>query len=367
MPPPFSRALRPVAALVAASGLAATLAFRRQDTPRRDPVSHRDASGRIVPPSFPSLPSRAQQLASLRSGREYDIIVVGGGATGSGIALDAVTRGLRVALVEGDDFSSGTSSKSTKLVHGGVRYLEKAVWNLDWAQLQLVMEALRERRAFLDIAPHLSGSLPILLPLQRLWQAPYLWAGCKMYDLLAGSHGLERSYMMGRTRALEACPLLRSEGLVGALVYYDGQHNDSRMNVSLALTASLYGATVVNHVEVVALDKDEGGKIRGVRVRDLMADDDGDDGFIVRGKGVVNATGPFTDAVERMDDASRKPIVAPASGAHVMLPGSLCPNGMGILDAHSPDGRVVFVLPWQGKTVAGTTDNTCDVELGAYA
>ncbi|RDA94285.1 hypothetical protein CP533_0576 [Ophiocordyceps camponoti-saundersi (nom. inval.)] len=365
MPPSFSRALRPLAAIVAGGGAVAAFAYRRDDDNlhSQQPLAplRRDVSGRLIPPTFPAVPGRRQQLAKLRQQEnEYDLVVIGGGATGSGIALDAVTRGLRVALVERDDFSAGTSSKSTKLVHGGVRYLEKAVWNLDLAQLQLVMEALRERRAFLDIAPHLSGSLPILLPLQRWWQAPYLWAGCKMYDLLAGSNRLERSYMMSRTRALEACPLLRRDNLVGALVYYDGQHNDSRMNVSLALTAALYGATVVNHVQVVALEKDDDGRICGVRARDLMDGDE--DSFSVRARGVVNATGPFTDAVERMDDPDRKPIVAPASGAHVMLPGSLCPNGMGILDAQSADGRVVFVLPWQGKTVAGTTDNTCSVE-----
>ncbi|KMQ81431.1 glycerol-3-phosphate dehydrogenase, partial [Lasius niger] len=183
----------------------------------------------------PAVKSRAGQLADLRRHGsrecEYDLLIVGGGATGTGIALDAATRGLKVALVERDDFSAGTSSKSTKLVHGGVRYLEKAIWNLDYPQLQLVIEALRERKGFLDIAPHLSSSLPILLPLQRWWQAPYLWAGCKTYDLLAGSQGLESSYLMSRTRALEAFPLLRRDNLVGALVYYDGQHNDSRMNI----------------------------------------------------------------------------------------------------------------------------------------
>ncbi|KAG5918634.1 hypothetical protein E4U42_006791 [Claviceps africana] len=192
-----------------------------------------------------------------------------------------------------------------------------------------------------------------------------------MYDLLAGSQGLESSYLLSRRKALEAFPLLRRDHLVGALVYYDGQHNDSRMNVSLALTAMLYGATVLNHVEVTALDKDARGRICGAKVRDVMARrDDGPGGrgtaaaepFTVRARGVINATGPFTDAVERMDDARRKEIVAPSSGAHVMLPGALCPKGMGILDAATSDGRVVFVLPWEGVTVAGTTDNACDVE-----
>lgn len=332
----------------------------------------RDSNGRIIVPSFPAVKSRAEQLAELRrhsikdsdnsQGKveEYDLLIIGGGATGTGIALDAITRGLKVALIERDDFSAGTSSKSTKLVHGGVRYLEKAVWNLDYPQLQLVMEALRERKTFLNISPHLSKSLPILLPLQSWWQAPYLWVGTKAYDLLAGSQGLESSYAMGRSKALAAFPQLRKDDLVGALVYYDGQHNDSRMNVSLALTASLYGATVLNHVEVTSLEKDSNGKLCGAKVKDIMTNDDNE--FTVRAKGIINATGPFADAVERMDDPSRKALVAPASGAHVMLPGSLCPNGMGMLDAATSDGRVVFVLPWQGYTLAGTTDNACEIE-----
>ncbi|KJZ72060.1 hypothetical protein HIM_08515 [Hirsutella minnesotensis 3608] len=373
MPPRLSRAWRPLAAasVAAAGGVVVYGTFANRSTrPKTLAEVRRDATGKIVPPSFTPIKGRDQQLAELRrhDGRdnEYDLLVIGGGATGTGIALDAVTRGLKVALVERDDFSAGTSSKSTKLVHGGVRYLEKAVWNLDYPQLELVMEALRERKGFLNLAPHLSGSLPILLPLQRWWQAPYLWAGCKMYDLLAGSEGLESSYLMSKANALESFPLLRKDNLVGALVYYDGQHNDSRMNVSLALTASLYGATVLNHVEVTALEKDGRGKICGAKVRDLMAADDSDDAgsrdFTVRAKGVINATGPFTDAIEQMDDPKRKPIVAPASGAHVMLPGKLCPKNMGILDAATSDGRVVFVLPWQGMTVAGTTDNACEVE-----
>lgn len=335
----------------------------------------RDQNGQIKPPSFPAIKTRAELLAELRrNGRpdagteEYDLLIIGGGATGTGIALDAATRGLKVALVERGDFSSGTSSKSTKLVHGGVRYLEKAFWNLDYPQLQLVMEALRERKVFLDIAPHLSNSLPILLPLQHWWQTPYFWIGTMAYDLLAGSQGLERSYLLSKDKALAEFPMLRRDNLIGALVYYDGQHNDSRMNISLALTAVLYGATVVNHVEVTGLEKDSNGKICGARIRDVMAglnkNDNaaGTEEFTVRAKGVINATGPFVDAIEQMDDPSRKAIVAPASGTHVILPRELCPNGMGMLDAATSDGRVIFVLPWQGSTLAGTTDNPCVVE-----
>jgi len=371
MPPRFSRVWRPLAAatVVAAGGgivSSRANAHRSHDKPLVE--LRRDGSGRIIPPKFSDVKSRAEQLADLRRhgashDSEYDLLIIGGGATGTGIALDAVTRGLKVALVERDDFSAGTSSKSTKLVHGGVRYLEKAIWNLDYSQLQLVVEALRERKGFLDIAPHLSSSLPILLPLRRLWEAPYMWIGCKAYDLLAGSQGLESSYFVSRANALNSFPMLHKDNLVGALVYYDGQHNDSRMNVSLALTASVYGATVLNHVEVTSLEKDANGKICGAQVRDLMAGDDAaKEAFSVRAKGVINATGPFTDAIERMDDPNRQPIVAPASGAHIMLPGKLCPKGMGMLDAATSDGRVVFVLPWQGMTVAGTTDNACAVD-----
>lgn len=368
----FSRLRRPLLGLTAAAtvGGAALYARSRISHTTHKPIAEvkRDSNGRIIPPSFPAVPSRLEQLADLRRHSktndnldEYDLLIIGAGATGAGIALDAVTRGLKVAIVDRDDFSAGTSSKSTKLVHGGVRYLEKAVMNLDYSQLQLVMEALHERKTFLTISPHLSNSLPILLPLQNWWQAPYMWIGTKAYDLLAGSQGLESSYFMSKSKAAANFPLLRKENVVGALVYYDGQHNDSRMNVSLALTAQQYGATVLNHVEVTGLDKDQNGRIRGATLKDTLGNGDGKE-FTVRAKGVINATGPFTDAIEQMDDPSRKALVAPASGAHVMLPGSLCPNGMGMLDAATSDGRVIFVLPWQGYTVAGTTDNSCKIE-----
>lgn len=359
-------------AAVGGTGLYAYANSRKHTISMPIVEAKRDSQGRIVPPTFPALKSRKEQLDDLRrhdgssSDAEYDLLIIGGGATGTGIAVDAATRGLKVALVERDDFSSGTSSKSTKLVHGGVRYLEKAVMNLDYPQLELVIEALRERRTFLNIAPHLSNSVPILLPLQQWWQAPYMWCGTKAYDLLAGSQGLEGSYFMTKSKAWAEFPLLRRNNMVGALIYYDGQHNDSRMNVSLALTASLYGATVLNHFEVTSLEKDANGKITGVKGKDVLSsldkDADGAQEFQIRAKGVINATGPFADAIEHMDDGSRKPLVSPAAGAHVILPGRICPNGKGLLEASTSDGRVVFVLPWQGKTLAGTTDNACEVE-----
>ena len=350
------------------------------------------SEGSFRPPRFPKVKTRDEQIADLkRSGGPkgvtgglfksaeeaapqndddvYDLLIIGAGATGAGVALDAVTRGLKVAVVERDDFSSGTSSKSTKLVHGGVRYLEKAVWELDYNQYKLVKEALRERKYFLDTAPHLSSWLPIMLPLDKWWKAPYYWAGTKAYDFLAGSEGIETSYFLTRSKALDAFPMLKKTDLVGALVYYDGAHNDSRMNVSLAMTAALYGATVVNHIEVTSLEKDANGQLCGARVKDLIPGRSGKkaDEFQIRAKGIINATGPFTDSIRKMDDQSIKEIVAPSSGVHVVLPGYYSPQKMGLIDPKTSDGRVIFFLPWQGNTIAGTTDAPTTISYNPVA
>ncbi|KAI1139767.1 FAD dependent oxidoreductase-domain-containing protein [Hypoxylon sp. FL0543] len=326
------------------------------------------ADGTFKLPRFPKVKSREEQVAALKKSgtgeeEEYDMLVIGGGATGTGVALDAVTRGLKVAIVERDDFSSGTSSKSTKLVHGGVRYLEKAVWNLDYNQYQLVKEALKERKYFLQTAPHLSSWLPIMLPLDKWWKAPYYWAGTKFYDFLAGSEGIESSYFLTRSKALDAFPMLKQTDLVGALVYYDGAHNDSRMNVSIAMTAAVYGATILNHAEVTGLLKNENGKLCGAQVKDLIPERNGkkSDPITVKAKCIVNCTGPFTDSIRKLDDQECKEIVAPASGVHVILPGYYSPSNMGLIDPSTSDGRVIFFLPWQGNTIAGTTDEPTNI------
>ncbi|KAL4877237.1 FAD dependent oxidoreductase-domain-containing protein [Aspergillus karnatakaensis] len=325
--------------------------------------------GKLVPPSFPKIKSRLEQIQQLKrsaSGDDsevYDLLVIGGGATGSGIALDAATRGLKVAVVERDDFSAGTSSKSTKLVHGGVRYLEKAVWELDYNQYKLVKEALRERKYFLNTAPHLSSWLPIMVPVQKWWQAPYFWAGTKAYDWLAGSEGIESSYFLTKSKAIEAFPMLKKDNLFGAMVYYDGAHNDSRMNVSLAMTAALYGSTVVNHMEVTGLTKDATGRLNGARLKDIIPGKDGQEAeeIPIRARGIINATGPFTDSIRKMDEPDVKEIVAPSSGVHIILPGYYSPSNMGLIDPSTSDGRVIFFLPWQGNTIAGTTDAPTDI------
>jgi glycerol-3-phosphate dehydrogenase len=332
----------------------------------------RDANGRIIPPRFPHTKSRLEHLAELKKSSQstpYDLLIIGGGATGTGIALDAATRGLKVALVERDDFSSGASSKSTKLVHGGVRYLEKAFWNLDYGQYALVREALRERSTFLDIAPHLAKPLPIVLPVYNWWQLPYFWAGTKCYDLLAWSQGmgLTSSYALSSKGALETFPLLNPNKLTGALVYYDGQQNDSRMNVALAMTAAQYGATMLNHAEVTKLEKDSNGRICGARIKDIVAGrNSSDEEHVIYAKGVINATGPFSDGIEKLDDPSRKDLVAPSSGVHIVLPGDFSREDMGVLQASS-DGRVIFFLPWEGRVIAGTTDNPCSIQAEPVA
>ncbi|KAG9315983.1 FAD dependent oxidoreductase-domain-containing protein [Chiua virens] len=326
------------------------------------PASTRETR-RPPPPWTP--PSRQAMLDALqRSAQEgedddvmFDLLIVGGGATGAGVAVDAASRGLKVALVERSDFSSGTSSKSTKLVHGGVRYLQKAVMELDYEQYKLVREALHERKIFLQTAPYLSHMLPIMLPLYKYWQVPYYYAGCKMYDLLAGKENMETSYLMSKGKALEMFPMLKSDGLVGAVVYYDGQHNDSRMNIALIMTAVKLGATVANYCGVTELHKDTQGRLIGAQVKDELTGRK----FNVRTKGVINATGPYTDSLLMLDNPSHKPIVRPSSGVHITLPAYYAPARMGLLDPATSDGRVIFFLPWEGGVVAGTTDTPTKV------
>ncbi|CAG8437526.1 1712_t:CDS:2 [Acaulospora morrowiae] len=316
------------------------------------------------PHTFWTPPSRKEMLNMLKDSVKesepvFDILVIGGGATGAGTALDAATRGLKVAMVERDDFASGTSSRSTKLVHGGVRYLEKAFLEFDYGQYKLVREALHERATFLHTAPYLSYLLPIILPIYKWWQVPYFWVGVKVYDFLAGTAGekLESSYFSTRSKTLEAFPWLKKEKLVGALVYYDGQHNDARMNVALALTAISYGAVVANHVEVMNLLKDDQGKVVGAHVRDTLTNEEWD----IRSKGVINATGAFTDGIRSMDNPKTEKIVQPSSGVHIVLPNYYSPRKMGLLDPQTSDGRVIFFLPWEGATLAGTTDSPTEL------
>uniref|UniRef100_A2AQR0 Glycerol-3-phosphate dehydrogenase n=1 Tax=Mus musculus TaxID=10090 RepID=A2AQR0_MOUSE len=345
-------------ALATVLGLSPFAHYRRKQVS----LAYVEAAGYLTEPVNREPPSREAQLMTLKNTPEFDILVIGGGATGCGCALDAVTRGLKTALVERDDFSSGTSSRSTKLIHGGVRYLQKAIMNLDVEQYRMVKEALHERANLLEIAPHLSAPLPIMLPLYKWWQLPYYWVGIKMYDLVAGSQCLKSSYVLSKSRALEHFPMLQKDKLVGAIVYYDGQHNDARMNLAIALTAARYGAATANYMEVVSLLKKtdpETGKERvsGARCKDVLTGQE----FDVRAKCVINASGPFTDSVRKMDDKNVVPICQPSAGVHIVMPGYYSPENMGLLDPATSDGRVIFFLPWEKMTIAGTTDTPTDV------
>ncbi|NXS40108.1 GPDM protein, partial [Balaeniceps rex] len=265
--------------------------------------------------------------------------------------------GLKTALLERDDFSSGTSSRSTKLIHGGVRYLQKAIMKLDFEQVIVYAGLCACTFKFFFYFT----SWGIFFPC-RWWQLPYYWFGIKLYDLVAGSQCLKSSYVLSKSRALELFPMLRKDELVGAIVYYDGQHNDARMNLAIALTAARYGAATANYAEVLRLLKTTdpaSGKehVCGVRCRDVLTGQE----FDVKAKCVINATGPFTDSVRKMDDQEVPNICQPSAGVHIVMPGYYSPDNMGLLDPATSDGRVIFFLPWEKMTIAGTTDSPTDV------
>ncbi len=301
---------------------------------------------------------RAEELKRLGEER-FDVLVIGGGATGTGTALDAASRGLKVALVERADLSEGTSSRSTKLVHGGVRYLEQAVKHADRSQFSLVREALRERAVLLRNAPHLARPLPLLTPIYGALELPYYFTGLKLYDMLAGKANLASSRLIGKAEARSRFPMLKQKGLRGAVEYHDGQFDDARMNVALALTAAEHGAVVLNHAEVTALVK-RSGRLAGAVVQDRRVH--GAVPIEVSARVVINATGPFADSVRRLDDADAPEMLKTSSGVHVVLPSRFSPPGTGLLIPKTEDGRVLFLLPWLGHTLVGTTDNPAPVE-----
>ncbi|XP_042613837.1 glycerol-3-phosphate dehydrogenase, mitochondrial-like isoform X1 [Cyprinus carpio] len=348
-------------AVATAFGLSQFFEYRKNQ-PKWARLAYVEAQGELKVPFKDALPTREEQLSTLRNTEEFDVLVVGGGATGSGCALDAVTRNLKTALVERSDFSSGTSSRSTKLIHGGVRYLQKAIMKLDYEQYMMVKEALHERANLLNIAPHLSAPLPIMLPVYKWWQLPYYWAGIKMYDLVAGSQCLKSSYILSKSKALELFPMLKKDKLVGAIVYYDGQHNDARMNLAITLTAARHGAAIANYTEVVHLlkkpdPKTGQEKVCGAHCRDIITGQE----FDIRAKCVINATGPFTDSLRKMDSQKTANICQPSAGVHIVIPGYYSPDNMGLLDPATSDGRVIFFLPWEKMTIAGTTDTPTEV------
>ncbi|EFP05986.1 hypothetical protein CRE_04925 [Caenorhabditis remanei] len=302
------------------------------------------------------LPSREIIVDSLKKEKQFDVLVIGGGSAGAGVALDAQTRGLKTAMVEYGDYCSGTSSKSSKLLHGGVKYLETALKEMDYEQYKIVQEGLNERINVMKAAPFLSHTFPVLVPTYKWWQSVYYWGGVKVYDFLAGKGILKPSKFVSKEEALEICPTIKKEGLRGAMLYYDGQQNDARLVLVVALTAIRYGAKCVNHTECISLLKDSDGKVNGAVVKDHVTGET----YKINAKVVVNATGPYNDHIRKMADEKRKPMILGSSGIHLTVAKYFCPGNTGLINPKSSDGRVIFAFPWEDVTIVGTTDDPAE-------
>lgn len=291
---------------------------------------------------------REDLLARLAQGGTWDLAVVGGGATGLGVALDAAARGLRVVLLESHDFAKGTSSRATKLVHGGVRYLAQG-------NVSLVREALRERTTLLHNAPHLAQPLAFVMPSYKLWETPFYGVGLKMYDALAGKAGLGDTEFLSRSQTLACLPTARPQGLKGGVKYWDGQFDDARLALALARTAATRGALLVNYCPVTQLLHAD-GKLAGLTCRDAESGRE----FTVRAACVVNATGVWVDELRRQDAQAGgravHPIVAPSQGVHAVVDREFLPGTHALMVPKTADGRVLFGVPWMGKLILGTTD-----------
>ena len=289
---------------------------------------------------------RSESLRRIREHPEgWDVVVVGGGATGVGIALDAASRGHDVVLLEQSDLGKGTSSRSTKLVHGGVRYLQQG-------NIPLVMEALKERGILRNNAPHIVRDLPFVVPNYKWWEAPFYGIGMRVYDVLAGRYGFGKSRNLSKEETIARIPTIETDGLIGGVVYHDGQFDDARLLVHLAMTAAEQGAALLTYARVTALSRGPDGVVDGVSARD----EETGETIEVRGRTVVNATGAFADELRRLDQPGARPIIQPSQGVHVVLDRSFLPGDSAIMVPHTDDGRVLFAIPWHERVLIGTTD-----------
>lgn len=302
----------------------------------------------VVAHPAPLPTDRAALLERLAQPKVYDLAVVGGGATGLGLALDAAARGFSVVLLESHDFAKGTSSRATKLVHGGVRYLAQG-------NIGLVREALHERATLLANAPHLASRLPFVMPSYSLWQKPFYGIGLKLYDALAGEAGLGSTDFLNRVQTERLLPNVCGEGLHGGVRYWDGQFDDARLALALARTAAQQGALLLNYCPVTALVH-EGNRVAGLECQDRESGRS----FKVQARCVVNATGVWVDELRRQDGQTlQRPVsamVAPSQGVHVVVDREFLPTDHALLVPKTADGRVLFAVPWLGKTILGTTD-----------
>jgi glycerol-3-phosphate dehydrogenase len=289
--------------------------------------------------------NRDAYLAQLRDAPEYwDMIVIGGGATGLGTALESAARGYRTLLLEQDDFAKATSSRSTKLVHGGVRYLQQG-------NVSLVMEALKERGRLLANAPHIAHNLRFIVPVYDWWEGPFYGVGMKLYDLLAGKLGLGPSKVLSREETLKMLPTIESRGLRSGVIYYDGQFDDARLAINLAQTIAEKGGMPLNYMKVTELKK-RGGSVAGVRATDMETGTE----YELDARVVVNATGIFSDDIRQLDDPGEERLIQPSQGVHLVLDGSFLQGDTAIMVPKTADGRVLFAVPWHGRTIVGTTD-----------
>ncbi|MEX0600274.1 MAG: glycerol-3-phosphate dehydrogenase/oxidase, partial [Rhodothermales bacterium] len=297
-----------------------------------------------------SLSFKRDELVSVVTNRSrpWDVLVIGGGATGLGAAVDAASRGYDTLLLEQSDFGKGTSSRSTKLVHGGVRYLQQG-------NLSLVYEALHERGLLLENAPHVTTNLNFVIPCYRWWEKPFYATGLKLYDLMAGKRSLGGSRVLSARGAREHLPTVRSKGLRGGVRYQDGQFDDARLALNLAQTAVEQGGVALNYVRVDALEK-EGGRISGVVATDLETGSE----WTISARAVVNATGVFGDTIRRMDRPDAKPMIQPSQGAHIVVDRSFLPGDSALMLPKTDDGRVLFAVPWHERVIIGTTDTPLD-------
>ncbi len=283
----------------------------------------------------------------------FDVCIIGGGATGAGCALDAQSRGLKTILIEKEDFGAATSSKSTKLIHGGVRYLEQAIKNLSWGQFKMVRKALNERKTLLKIAPHITRTLQLITPCTTWLQGFYYFIGLKLYDWISGGTNIGNSRLLKRSEALKHIPTLKKEHLHSAVLYFDGQMDDQRFNLALIQTAVSKGALCINHCVAKVFIRDNDDNLAGLKVTDQLSGT----AYVVNAKTFVNATGAFADGVRKMANENLISRIRVSKGVHILLPGQMMPSFSALLIPKTKDGRLVFAIPYQQHLLVGTTDD----------
>ncbi|MBN2616447.1 MAG: glycerol-3-phosphate dehydrogenase/oxidase [Bacteroidales bacterium] len=289
--------------------------------------------------------NRQTNLEKIKQGYPWDVIVIGGGATGLGCGVESATRGFKTLLLEQHDFAKGTSSRSTKLVHGGVRYLAQG-------DVSLVLEALKERGLMRQNAPHLVRNQSFIIPNYDWWGGPFYTLGLKVYDMMSGKLGLGPSEHISTKEVMQAIPNLKKKGLSGGVIYFDGQFDDARLAVNLAQTLEDNEGVAINYMKVTGLIKDEEGFVSGVKVEDQESGE----AYELQAKVVINATGVFADSIIRMDEPGALKTIVPSQGVHIVLEKKFLQGDSAIMIPKTSDGRVLFAVPWHGKVIVGTTD-----------